>query len=145
VADFSCRRCARCLAIVFLLTHRSADRDSGRLLAQFLTRVMTCVRIGVAWPLCPFMPITVEPSLQFAIIFVALEHCEMLNARVEPGSKIAPLQPFPTDVTSIRNPLYSRVVIVFRMIATARGVMPECSRAECYWKCRTASIIFRAL
>jgi hypothetical protein len=34
---------------------------------------------------------------------------------------------------------------VFRMIATARGVMPECSRAECYWKCRTASIIFRAL
>ena len=67
------------------------------------------------------------------------------NARVEPGSKIAPLQPFPTDVTSIRNPLYPRFVIVFRMIATARGVMPECSRAECYWKCRTASIIFRAL
>jgi hypothetical protein len=34
------------------------------------------------------------------------------NARFEPGSKIDALQPFPTDVTSIRNPLYSSVVIV---------------------------------
>jgi hypothetical protein len=34
------------------------------------------------------------------------------NARFEPGSKMDALQPFPTDVTTIRNPLYSRVVIV---------------------------------
>jgi len=68
------------------------------------------------------------------------------NARFEPGSKIDALQPFPTDVTSIRNPLYSRVVIVFRMIATARGVVPVVLRGRsAYWKCRTASIIFRAL
>ena len=40
------------------------------------------------------------------------------NARVEPGSKIAPLRPFPTDVTSIRNPLYSRVVIVCFVMGT---------------------------
>jgi len=32
-------------------------------------------------------------------------------ARVEPGAKIAALQPFPTGLTSIRNPLYSIVVI----------------------------------
>jgi hypothetical protein len=33
------------------------------------------------------------------------------NARVDPGAKIAALQPFPTGPTSIRYPLYSNTVI----------------------------------
>ena len=68
------------------------------------------------------------------------------NARVEPGSKIAPLQPFPQTLPQFEIP-YIRGLSLCSvcMIATAREVMPECSRAECYWKCRTASIIFRAL
>jgi hypothetical protein len=33
------------------------------------------------------------------------------NARVDPGAKIAALQPFPTGLTSIRYPLYSIAVI----------------------------------
>ena len=33
------------------------------------------------------------------------------NGRVEPGAKIAALQPFPTGLTSIRYPLYSIVVM----------------------------------
>jgi hypothetical protein len=33
------------------------------------------------------------------------------NARVDPGAKIAALQPFPTGLTSIRYPLYSITVI----------------------------------
>jgi hypothetical protein len=33
------------------------------------------------------------------------------NARVDPGAKIAALQPFPTELTSIRYPLYSITVI----------------------------------
>ena len=45
------------------------------------------------------------------------------NARFEPGSKMTALQPFPTDVTSIRNPLYSRVVIV--CFVWARQISPE--------------------
>jgi hypothetical protein len=32
------------------------------------------------------------------------------NARVDPGAKIAALQPFPTELTSIRYPLYSITV-----------------------------------
>jgi hypothetical protein len=34
-----------------------------------------------------------------------------VNARVDPGAKIAALQPFPTGLTSIRYPLYSITVI----------------------------------
>ena len=34
------------------------------------------------------------------------------NARFDPGAKIDALQPFPTKLTSIRNPLYSTAVIV---------------------------------
>ena len=34
------------------------------------------------------------------------------SARFEPGGKIDALQPFPTGLTSIRNPLYSMVVII---------------------------------
>ena len=45
------------------------------------------------------------------------------NARFEPGSKIDALQPFPTDVTSIRNPLYSSVVIVCFVMGTS--ISPE--------------------
>jgi hypothetical protein len=33
------------------------------------------------------------------------------NARVDPGAKIAALQPLPTELTSIRYPLYSMAVI----------------------------------
>src|ERR1700722_7489282 len=35
------------------------------------------------------------------------------NARVDPGAKIAALQPFPTGLTSIRYPLYSIAVIAY--------------------------------
>jgi hypothetical protein len=45
------------------------------------------------------------------------------NARFEPGSKIDALQPFPTDVTSIRNPSYLRVVIVCFVMGTS--ISPE--------------------
>jgi hypothetical protein len=34
------------------------------------------------------------------------------NARFECGGKMVALQPFPTELTSIRNPLYSTVVII---------------------------------
>src|SRR5215510_13294048 len=34
-------------------------------------------------------------------------------ARVEPGAKIAALQPFPTGLTSMRCPLYSIAVIAY--------------------------------
>ena len=45
------------------------------------------------------------------------------NARFEPGSKIDARQHFPTDVTSIRNPLYSRVVVVCFVMGTS--ISPE--------------------
>jgi hypothetical protein len=46
------------------------------------------------------------------------------NARVDPGAKIAALQPFPTGLTSIRYPLYSMAVIV-SAISIRRGPLPK--------------------
>ena len=42
------------------------------------------------------------------------------NALLEPGGKIVALQPFPTGLTSIRIPLYSRVVIISLVTVFAR-------------------------
>jgi hypothetical protein len=39
------------------------------------------------------------------------------SARFEPAGKTDALQPFPTGLTSIRNPLYSMVVIILRDVA----------------------------
>jgi hypothetical protein len=41
------------------------------------------------------------------------------NARFEPGGKTDALQPFPTGLTSIRNPLYSMVVIILCDVASS--------------------------
>jgi len=47
------------------------------------------------------------------------------NGRVDPGAKIAALQPFPTGLTSIRCPLYSIAVIRRRQCASSRfGPVP---------------------
>ena len=68
------------------------------------------------------------------------------NARVEPGSKMSS-----SPALSHRRYLYSKSLIFEGCHCVpydrngAREVMPECSRAVCYWKCRPASIIFRAL
>ena len=39
------------------------------------------------------------------------------NGRVDPGAKIEALQPFPTELTSIRNPLYSITVMQRPMLS----------------------------
>jgi hypothetical protein len=48
------------------------------------------------------------------------------NARVDPGAKMEALQPFPTELTSIRYPLYSITVIACVMYAakTPRTTWP---------------------
>jgi hypothetical protein len=46
------------------------------------------------------------------------------NGRVHPGAKIEALQPFPTELTSIRYPLYSMTVIARRCPFDA--VSPNC-------------------
>ena len=47
------------------------------------------------------------------------------NGRVDPGAKIEALQPFPTELTSIRYPLYSMTVIACTM-SIRPGHSPNC-------------------
>jgi len=59
------------------------------------------------------------------------------NARGEPDEKIDALQPFPTELTSIRYPLYSIVVIVCVCdIASARSSPDSDGNGDCPGKVR---------
>ena len=53
------------------------------------------------------------------------------SARFEPSAKIDALRPFPTGLTSIRNPLYSMVVIILRDVALPKLTFLVLRGARC--------------
>ena len=61
-----------------------------------------------------------------------------MHGSVDPGAKIAALQPFPTGLTSIRYPLYSMAVIVSRDIHSARATpqTPPQTHGDLQWRPR---------
>src|SRR5271165_4137617 len=58
-------------------------------------------------------------TISSVLLFSRLEGLSA-NARVDPGAKIAALQPLPTWLTSIRYPLYSMTVIDCAMSTATR-------------------------